>query len=97
MSTNQIINVLNLDPYMSKYKSYCISSAFLYHFQSANNTLIVVNSGPSSVKTERWLGIFQTAKKTEFFYPLGVQNAFYKHHIKKFLEQNGKSVIQNRI
>jgi hypothetical protein len=52
---------------MSKYKSYCIPSDFLDYIQSVNNTLIIVNSGPSTVKTGRWLSIFQTAKNIEYF------------------------------
>ena len=67
MNTNQIINVFNLDPYISKYKSYCELSDFLEHIQSFNNTLIIVNSSPSTVNLGHWLYIFQTAKNIRLF------------------------------
>ena len=81
---------------MSKYKSYCIPSDFLEHIQHVDNTLIIVNSSPSSVKTGHWLCIFQTRSNIEFFDPLGLPYTFYTPHIKNFLEQSGKSIIQNR-
>ena len=67
MNINQMINVFNLDPYMSKYKIYSIPLDFLEHIQSVNKTLIIVNSSPSTVKTGQWLCIFQTTKNIEFF------------------------------
>ena len=95
MNTNQIINVFNLDPYMSKYKSDCIASDFLGHIQSFNNTLIIVSSSPSTVKTGHWPCIFQTAKNIEVFDLLGLPYAFYMPHIKNYFEQGGISIIQN--
>ena len=55
---------------MSKYKPYCRPSDFLEKVQRVNNTIIIVNSGPSTLKTGHWLCIFETAKNIEFFYPL---------------------------
>ena len=47
------------NPYIFKYKSYCIPSDFLEHIQSVNNTLIIVNSKLSTVKTGNWLSFKQ--------------------------------------
>jgi hypothetical protein len=89
------MSVFNMDPYMSKYKSYCIPSDFLQHIQHAYNILIIVNSSPSTVKTEHWLCIFPTRKNIEYSDPLGLPYTFYTPHIKNFLEQSGKSIIEN--
>ena len=96
MNTSQIINVFNMDPYMSQYKSYCLPSDFLGKIQSVNNTLIIVNSSPSTVLTGHWLCIFQTMKTIEFFDPLGLPYTFYTPHISNYIESSGKTIIQNR-
>ena len=97
MNTNQIIDVFNMDPFMSKYKSYCIPSDFLQYIHTVNKTIIIVNSSPSTVQTGHWLCIYQTAKNIEFFDPLGLPYAFYTPHIKNYLEGSGKTIIQNRM
>ena len=51
MNANQTINVLNLDLYMSKYKSYCIPSDFFENIQSVDNSIMIINSSPSTIKT----------------------------------------------
>ena len=51
MNTNQMLNVFTFDPYISKYKSYCTPSDFVNHIQRVDNTLIIVNSSPSNLKT----------------------------------------------
>jgi len=96
MNTNQIINVFSMDPYMSQYKSYCIPSDFIEKIPSVNNTLIIVNSSPSTLKTGHWLCIFQTAKNIEFFDPLGLSYKFYVPYISNFIESSGKTIIQNQ-
>ena len=97
MNTNRIISVFNMEPYMSKYKSYCTPtpSDFLEKNQSVINTLIIVNSIPSNVKTGHWLCIFQTAKNIECFDPLGLPS-FYTLYINSFIESSGKTIIQNQ-
>ena len=97
MNTNQIIDVFNLDPFMSKYKSYCLPSDFLDKIQGGTHTIIIVNSSPSNIRnTGHWLCIFQTTKTIEFFDPLGFPYTFYGVHIKTYIESSGKPIIQNR-
>ena len=50
MTINQIISEFYLEPYMLKYKYYCISSDFLDHIQSVNN-IRIINSSPLTIKT----------------------------------------------
>jgi hypothetical protein len=96
MNANRIISVFNMGSYMSKYKSYCIPSEFPEKILSVNNTLVIVNSSPSSVKTGHWLCILQTAKNIEFVDPLGLPYTFYTPHINNFIESSGKTIIQNQ-
>ena len=79
-----------MDLYIFKHKSYCIPSDFLEHIQSFNHTHIIVNSSPSTVKTGRWLSIFQTGKNIEFINPIALPYTFYMTLIKNLCWAKGK-------
>ena len=81
---------------MSKYKSYCTALDFLEQIQSVYNALIVVICSLSNVKMGHWLCIFQTAKIIEFIDPLGLPCALWTPQINYFIENSGKSIIQNQ-
>ena len=67
-----------------------------WKIESANNTIIIVDSSPSSIKTGNWLYIFQTSKTIEFFSPLGLSYTFYTSHINNYIESSEKTIIQNQ-
>jgi hypothetical protein len=81
---------------MPQYRSYCIPSDFIEKMSSVNNTLIIVNSSPSTLKTGHWLFIFKTVKNIEVFDPLGLSYKFYTPHTNNFFESSGKTIIQHQ-